>query len=231
MITENEVGPIYFDNLNRTLLDTHAIVVYDPDLAENATFSLTLVETNEVTPVKISLRDLNSYFTFRPYALSSLGLDYSIETRSSLNIVNPKPIDFDDLKLPILINPTGVGYKLIKFGVNQTTYFKDQVKSIYEMLVRLFIWFKLIANEVDSKDSHSSIYLPIGLMVQDVNDNKPVFSQDTYMISVPMLTNDPYGLQKILTFYVYDKDSGIYGVKCLFCMLLGEGSDKWVWQS
>ena len=58
-------------------------------------------------------------------------------------------------------------------------------------------------------DSHSSIYLPVGLMVQDVNDNKPVFSQDTYRASVPMITNDPYGLQKILTFYVYDKDSGI----------------------
>ena len=75
-------------------------------------------------------------------------------------------------------------------------------------------------------DSHSSIYLPVGLMVQDVNDNKPVFSQDTYMASVPMITNDPYGLQKILTFYVYDKDSGIYGVKGLICMLLGNGADK-----
>ena len=122
MITENEVGPLYFDNLNRTLLDTRAIVVYDADLAENATFALTFVETNEVTPVKFSLRDLNNYFSFRPSAFNVLGLDYSIESRSSLNIVNPKPIDFDDLKLPILIDSIGIGYKLIKFGVSRAIW-------------------------------------------------------------------------------------------------------------
>ena len=67
-------------------------------------------------------------------------------------------------------------------------------------------------------------------MIQDVNDNAPVFSQDTYLASVDSLLNptDPFALRKVLQFYVYDKDSGIYGLKGLSCTLLGDGADKFL---
>ena len=58
-----------------------------------------------------------------------------------------------------------------------------------------------------------------------MNDNKPLFSQETFYASASEIINDPYLLpQQIGQFEVRDKDLGIYGFSGLRCFLLGEGS-------
>jgi hypothetical protein len=65
--------------------------------------------------------------------------------------------------------------------------------------------------------------LPITISVQDVNDNKPLFTSETYYVLVTQFSKAP---QEILNFEVKDKDSGKYGLNGLVCNLMGRGSEK-----
>jgi hypothetical protein len=67
--------------------------------------------------------------------------------------------------------------------------------------------------------------VPVVLNIQDENDNKPLFTQDTYVINVKQLTNSNSS-QHLIKYHIQDKDAGVYGVSGLFCSLLGQGYEK-----
>jgi hypothetical protein len=66
--------------------------------------------------------------------------------------------------------------------------------------------------------------IPITISVQDVNDNKPLFTSETYYALITQISKAP---QEVLTFEVKDKDSGKYGLNGLVCSLMGRGSEKY----
>ena len=85
---------------------------------------------------------------------------------------------------------------------------------------------KIVAKEKLTKQQLKSEPVPITLIIQDVNDNRPIFSQDIYYAFATEIINDLSLLpQQITQFEVVDKDFGIYGTTGLRCFLLGEGSD------
>ncbi len=84
----------------------------------------------------------------------------------------------------------------------------------------------MVARETATKGRFKSEPVAITLVIQDVNDNQPVFSQDTYFAYATEIINDPNLLpQQIGQFDVRDKDLGVYGVAGLRCFLLGEGAN------
>ncbi len=86
-----------------------------------------------------------------------------------------------------------------------------------------------MAKEKFTKEQFKSEPVPITIIIQDVNDNKPIFSQETFYAFATEIINDPSLLpQQIGTFEVKDKDLGIYGNHGLKCFLLGQGSDLYV---
>lgn len=86
--------------------------------------------------------------------------------------------------------------------------------------------FKLVASETNTAEHLKSEPVPITIIFQDVNDNKPVFSQDTYFAFASESSNDANFLpQPIGQFEVKDKDMGLYGMSGLKCFLMGDGSD------
>ena len=59
----------------------------------------------------------------------------------------------------------------------------------------------------------------------DVNDNRPMFSQDAYQVTI---NESVQGGTSILSFNITDNDMGIYGVNGLVCYLRGVGSEKYL---
>jgi hypothetical protein len=87
-------------------------------------------------------------------------------------------------------------------------------------------FLKLVARETNTAGQFESAPVAITLVVQDMNDNAPVFSQDTYFAFAREIINDDSLLpQQIGQFEVRDKDLGVYGAPGLNCFLLGEGAD------
>lgn len=70
---------------------------------------------------------------------------------------------------------------------------------------------------------YSSLSIPIILAIEDVNDNSPEFSQDTYYGSISRIYSN-----LTIQFQVTDKDSGRYGIAGLRCQLLGDQNEKFV---
>jgi hypothetical protein len=79
-----------------------------------------------------------------------------------------------------------------------------------------------------SKQLFSSNYVSATLTIQDLNDNKPVFTQDTFYVSIAKVSNylSPTS-QAIIKYEIQDKDSGVYGLPGLKCFLMGDGSEKY----
>lgn len=101
---ENEIGPILLDYSGSIDLESKNILVYDFDLCENSTFNFGIDQT--------SLLSFSDYFDFYP----SIG--NSIESITSLNLINKKPIDFDNLNTMPFIDPnTGIANKKLNFNV------------------------------------------------------------------------------------------------------------------
>ncbi len=65
------------------------------------------------------------------------------------------------------------------------------------------------------------------LKIQDINDNSPKFSHDTFYATVKNISSDLSQLpQTIAEFGIQDKDMGIYGVLGINCFLMGDGADE-----
>jgi len=109
-IKENEIGPVLFEKTNDSGTFKGAreyYVVYDPDLGENATFNLNLVQT-----VETNVKDLSSYLTPNFYA------ENEIKHKNTLNLFNSNSFDFENLNLNSTLNPlTGIASKSISFRV------------------------------------------------------------------------------------------------------------------
>ena len=83
--------------------------------------------------------------------------------------------------------------------------------------------FKVFARETLSEEQLKSEPLEISLVIDDENDNKPIFNQKTYSAELSQIPNQA---QEVVSFNVSDKDSGVYGVQGLRCFLVGEGAEK-----
>ena len=71
--------------------------------------------------------------------------------------------------------------------------------------------------------------MTVSLQVQDLNDNSPTFSQETYFAVIEKASNENVKApQAIATFHVQDKDMGIYGLSGLNCFLMGDGAERLV---
>ena len=69
--------------------------------------------------------------------------------------------------------------------------------------------------------------MPVLLKIQDLNDNSPKFSQDTFYATVETISSDPSQMPQIIAeFGIQDKDMGIYGVSGINCFLMGDGAEK-----
>lgn len=107
---ENEIGVISFDNFNSTF--SKSLIVYDLDLHENSTFSLFLSELKTSDINKLNLKEIKSYFKLDGFANSR-------RKRSSVDLINFKPIDFEKLSTPCYFDSnTEIGRKMIKFSVS-----------------------------------------------------------------------------------------------------------------
>jgi hypothetical protein len=107
---ENEIGLISFDNFNSTW--PKSLIVYDLDLHENSTFSIFLSELKSNEFSKLSLQEINNYFKLEGYA-------NSIQKRSSVDLINYKPIDFEKLPMSSYFDSNReIGRKIISFSVN-----------------------------------------------------------------------------------------------------------------
>jgi hypothetical protein len=122
-INENEVGPILFDPLSiESNLDSRYFIFHDADLGANASFKLGITEyTRDLITYPISR--VAESLTFSPYATLLRGYtplpDFVINSKSSLNVLKHKPLDFELLNLNPFIDPiTGIGSKAVKFNVN-----------------------------------------------------------------------------------------------------------------
>ncbi|RNA42470.1 cadherin-87A [Brachionus plicatilis] len=184
-IIENEHGPIILNlPIDRNFL------IFDKDLAENSTFRLKLDSyepKNSLTGCLIN--KLDEYFN----------LNQAIESKSTLNLINTIPFDFDTLNIRPSFDSRGVAFKDLNIS--------------------------LIVQELESDKKLISEPLFITLRVQDINDNRPIFNQEVYYIYVSNFTNDK-SPQLILKFDVTDQDIGVYGLQGLNCFLLGDGSEK-----
>lgn len=109
IINENEIGPLVFDDINTFNLGSKHFAVYDLDMGDNSTFEMFIDEETQYSDFKYTSTQLADYFSFYPS---------SARSKTSLNLVNVKPIDFDALNLtPFLNSVTGIGIKFIKFNV------------------------------------------------------------------------------------------------------------------
>ena len=119
-LNENEIGPIMFNFNNPTQLLTKALIAYDIDLAENATFLFHLTELAPADPYRLSTKEVNYYFGFDSILFNNTACGF-VTTKTSFNLMNSKPIDFESLPLAMSIDPTiGVAIKTIKFGVSSS---------------------------------------------------------------------------------------------------------------
>jgi hypothetical protein len=107
-IYENEKGPIVFKNLGNS-----AIMAFDLDLGENATFNFQIISSN------LDIFELNRHIIFdvSPNFINSNKPIYGV---SNFNIYCVSPFDFDSLNAPITqnFNSTGASAKTIAFTVS-----------------------------------------------------------------------------------------------------------------
>ena len=132
-INENEIGPILLASLNNYQSASNNLVAYDQDLAENATFELNFLESLDASVLSYPINEFSRHVSLNPNINSQCGNvlsnTYLIQSKTSINMVNRIPFDFDDLKITPNIDPnTGIANKVIKFGVryfffNKILYF------------------------------------------------------------------------------------------------------------
>ena len=126
-INENEKGPIVFDDVNiiNGNIDSRYFIFYDSDFGLNASFKIGISEYTKDL-IKYPINQLLAVMTFNPFNSlnGSETSDFTINSKSSLNVINYKPLDFENLSLNPFIDPfTGIATKTIKFNV--TTIYQN----------------------------------------------------------------------------------------------------------
>jgi len=125
-VNENEIGPLLFDD---PFLPHKSLISYDLDLAENATFIFFIVEDSTSTTnnnnnnnnLRLSTEQLNYYFSFGPAVLNNTECSFVV-SKSSLNLLNTRPLDYDTLALASVYDKTtGIGTKALRFMVEKKT--------------------------------------------------------------------------------------------------------------
>jgi len=120
-VNENEIGPLLFDD---PFLPHKSLISYDLDLAENATFIFFIVEDSTATTnnnLRLSTEQLNYYFSFGPTVLNNTECSFVV-SKSSLNLLNTRPLDYDTLALASVYDKTtGIGTKALRFMVEKNS--------------------------------------------------------------------------------------------------------------
>ena len=196
-IDGNEVGPVIFDFPSQF----NSMIAYDPDLAENGTFTLYFNQSNNNDLNQMGVSQLLGFLKLNAEDLNFLTVIYG---QSNVNLYVGQPIDFESLPMSTLIDSyTGIGFNLMKF-------------TIY-------------ARELFSSDQLRSSQVPFTIRVQDVNDNQPTFSQDSSFASVIQINTDTARFpQQVLKFQVTDLDSGVYGLAGISFFLLGDNAQNFL---
>lgn len=117
-INENEIGPVYLEQSSGggDQTDSGTFILQDADFGQNATFK---IQMNEFTKdiIKYPIRQIIDSITFDPVYMSS-DKEYKINSKSTLNIINRKPIDFEELELNPFLDPyTNMASKALKLNV------------------------------------------------------------------------------------------------------------------
>ena len=122
-INENEIGPIIFDSIKiQNNIDSRYFLFYDDDFGRNSSFELLITDCSPSNDlIKYPTSKISASLTFNPnYSIyNNNTLEFEINGKSSLNIINYRPFDFDELNINPSIDPfTGIGVKSIKFNVS-----------------------------------------------------------------------------------------------------------------
>lgn len=129
-MNENEMGPIIFDVSNPANSLARALIAYDLDLAENATFAFVIGEDLS-SQRRLVAEALNYYFNFGASFLNDTQCFFVI-SKTSVNLINVKALDYENLDLEPVYDPiSGIGSKVVKF---MASIFKIVMKINFKKL-------------------------------------------------------------------------------------------------
>ncbi|XP_074850070.1 protocadherin-23 [Carettochelys insculpta] len=172
--------------LNREDISSYRLVVQaadrgTPRLSATSLVMVQVVDINDNSPI------------IQP--LGKVEVSESAPLGFQVTQVSASDVDLNPVLLYSFTDTSNLG---MKFAINQHTGLITLVKPLdFEETARYKLWIR-VSDSVHQTEAELSIH------ILDVNDNPPVFTQDSYQVTVPELT--PVGTS-VLTVSAVDRDS------------------------